>query len=116
MKKTGELQKILGVDFDDTLFTSKWPDVGDPIWPVIRHVKMRKRQGWYVILVTCRSTEETLRVAIEAARSVGIEFDAINENHPQQIELYGNDSRKIYCDEYIDDKNVTISSLGWGRE
>lgn len=109
-----QFQKILGVDFDGTLFIDRYPEIGDPIWPVIRHVKRRKQQGWYIILVTCRHKDDDIQRAIEAAASVGITFDAINENHPEQIEAYG-DCRKIYCDEYIDDKNITIDSLGWGR-
>ena len=32
-------RKVIAVDFDDTLFTYNWPDVGEPIWPVIERAK-----------------------------------------------------------------------------
>ena len=32
-------------------------------------------------------------------------FDAVNDNLPEVKELYGNNSRKISCDIYIDDKS-----------
>ena len=73
-------------------------------------MKKRQAEGWYVILITCRTSEEYIEGAINAALNVGIRFDAVNENHPALIEQWG-DSRKIYCDEYIDDKNVAISQL-----
>lgn len=34
------------------------------------------------------------------------EFDAVNENLPEMVEWYGNDSRKVHADCYIDDKCV----------
>ena len=33
-------------------------------------------------------------------------FDAVNDNLPEIIEMYGNNSRKITCDYYIDDKAI----------
>ena len=33
-------------------------------------------------------------------------YDAVNDNLPEVIEIYGNNSRKITCDYYIDDKAV----------
>lgn len=33
-------------------------------------------------------------------------FDAVNDNLPEIIEMYGNTSRKITCDYYIDDKAI----------
>lgn len=102
------IPKILGVDFDDTLFLHSYPnDFSEPCWKNINYVKKRKCEGWYVILVTCRHTKDMIEQAVDAARSVGIEFDAINENHPLLIEKYG-DCRKIYCDEYLDDKNIVL--------
>lgn len=41
----------------------------------------------------------------------GLKFDAVNENLPEVIELMGGDSRKIFANEYIDDKNVLVDSL-----
>lgn len=38
-------------------------------------------------------------------------FDAINDNLPEIVEKYGNNSRKITCDYYIDDRAVLPESL-----
>ena len=42
----------------------------------------------------------------------GLEFDAINDNLPEVVELYGNNSRKITCDIYIDDKSILPDAVG----
>lgn len=103
--------RILGVDFDDTLFLHSYPsDYSSPNWPIIEHVKQRKKSGWYVILVTCRSKPQLIQEAIDACKNVGIVFDAVNENHPMLIAEYG-DCRKISCDEYIDNKNLSIREV-----
>ena len=106
--------KICGVDFDDTLFLNSYPhNYSQPNWKIINHIKMRREQGWYIILVTCRHDKETgnfLTEAVEACKNIGLEFDLVNENHPHLIEKWG-DSRKIYCDEYIDDKNISLREI-----
>lgn len=104
------MQKILGVDFDDTLFCGGYPGSEKPNYPVIEHVKRRQREGWYVILVTCRHTQHDLDDALEKCAGVGIRIDAVNENHPALIERFG-DCRKIYCDEYIDDRNLSLREI-----
>ena len=38
-----------------------------------------------------------------------LDFDAVNESLPEVIEWMGGDSRKIYADEYIDDRNATFA-------
>ena len=48
---------------------------------------------------------------MEWYRLQGIVFDAVNEPLPEQIKRWGNDTRKIYADYYIDDKNMTIAQV-----
>ena len=38
--------------------------------------------------------------------------DNENDNLPEIVELYGNNSRKITCDLYIDDRSVCIDAMG----
>lgn len=45
---------------------------------------------------------------VEWCRVRGLEFDAVNENLPEMTEMYGNDSRKIGSDLYIDDKAENV--------
>lgn len=107
------IPQILKVDFDDTLFLHSFPyNFSEPNWKVINYVKNRKNQGWYIILDTCRTKPEFLDSAIKACAEVGIEFDAINENHPALIEKFG-DCRKIFCHESIDDRNITLDSIAY---
>ncbi len=40
-----------------------------------------------------------------------LEFDAVNDDLSEIIEQYGNNSRKITCDYYIDDKAVLPESF-----
>ena len=49
-----------------------------------------------------------LQNAINWCNSYGLYFDAHNENLPELIELFGNDSRKIGADYYCDDKNYWL--------
>ena len=65
----------------------------------------QKRSGNKLILWTCRAGE-ALEKAVSWCREHQLEFDAINDNLPEIVEMYGNNSRKITCDYYIDDKAV----------
>ena len=44
------------------------------------------------------------RSSVECCREQNREFDAVNDNLPEIIELYDNNSRKVTCDYYIDDR------------
>ena len=68
-------------------------------------IKLRN-DGHKIILWTNRGDNDEYKVlteAIEWCRSKGLEFDAVNENLPDQKKLSGY-SPKIMADLYIDDK------------
>ena len=94
---------IIGVDFDGTISLGKWPECGPPNKGLIKYLKKRKAKGDRLILWTCREGED-LDNAVRFCRINGLEFDAVNDNIPEIIEKYGNNSRKITCDRYIDDR------------
>ncbi len=94
---------IIAVDFDGTLCESRYPEIGQPNIPLINGLKEKQAQGDKLILWTCRSGEY-LEKAVEWCRSHGLTFDRVNENLPEILELWGNDSRKITADVYIDDR------------
>lgn len=107
----GREVKVAAIDFDGTLFTeNRFPEVGDPIYQNIEYVKKMKDNGVQLILWTNREGK-LLEDAVEACKSVGIEFDAINENLQWRIDLYGNDCRKIGADIYFDDKAVDLNTF-----
>lgn len=94
---------IYAVDFDGTLCESTWPEIGSPNIALIKHLIKRRSEGNKLILWTCRC-ENRLEEAVSWCRGFDLEFDAVNENLPAMIEYFGNDSRKIFADVYIDDK------------
>lgn len=96
---------VYAVDFDGTICKSKWPELGPANEEVIKYLISRKEQGNKLILWTCR-TGKMLEEAVNFCREHGLYFDAVNENIPEVVALYGGDSRKICADIYIDDKSV----------
>ena len=95
--------KIIAVDFDGTLCKNKWPEIGDPNWLLITYLKARQKDGDKLILWTCRM-DDRLTKAVKWCEEQGLIFDAVNENLPHIIKKFGGDSRKIFADEYLDDK------------
>lgn len=97
--------KIIAVDFDNTLAKTDFPTILKPNEPLIRHLINQQRLGNKVILWTCRCGED-LDAAVEWCKEQGLVFDAVNDNVPEAITAFGDNSRKIYADYYIDDKNI----------
>ena len=95
--------QIIAVDFDGTLCYSNWPELGEPNMPLIEYLKSWQKQGNKLILWTCRAGD-ALDNAVSWCNEHELTFDAINDNLPEIVELYGNNSRKITCDYYIDDR------------
>lgn len=100
-------EKIYAFDFDGTLCKEAFPAIGKPNKAIIRLAKKVKRKGNHIILWTCRNGSH-LDEAIDWCKEQGLEFDAINQNLPEILELFGSDSRKITADYYIDDKMFGI--------
>ncbi len=101
---------IVAVDFDGTLCENKYPDIGDPIQPVIDYVKRYKDSGAKVILWTNRVGTK-LYEALKWCSDHDLKFDAVNENLPCVINQFGSDTRKIFANEYIDDRCISVDQL-----
>lgn len=100
-------RKIIGVDFDGTLAVTRgtYPRIQGPIQEIIDYVKSEQAAGAYLILITMREYDE-LKDAVAWAKEQGLRFDAVNDNLPQMKEFFGNNPRKIFCNEYLDDTNI----------
>lgn len=107
------MSKIVAFDFDFTLAVTHWPEIIRPIQPIVEYAKQCKANGDQIILNTMREGEH-LQAAVDWCREQGIEFDAINDNVPCMQEFYGNNPRKIFADEYIDDHNLVFAGVGNG--
>lgn len=99
--------KVIAIDFDGCLCTNAYPEVGEPNWAVIEKAKAEKAEGAGLVLWTCRCGE-TLTAAINACQEWGLEFDAINESHPEWAKQWDSDPRKIGATEYWDDRAVRM--------
>lgn len=115
MSKTkNELPKILAVDFDGTLVEDKFPDIGKPNLKLFNTCKLAQFMGVRVILWTCRNNEH-LDQALAFCAEQGLVFDAVNDNIAECKTLYNGNTRKVFADKYIDDKNISSygDSMRW---
>ena len=101
--------KIIAVDFDGTLCENKWPEIGEANEELVGWLKTCQSEGDKLILWTCR-VGEMLENAIKWSAEKGLTFDAVNENLPEIVESFGSDTRKIFANIYIDDKNKLVAS------
>ncbi len=103
--------KSYAVDFDDTLnFAGSYPELGEPNRELIQFLKERRQEGDKVILWTCREGN-LLKSAVKFCKNYGLEFDAVNDNLRENTEYFGSNSRKVFADYYIDDRNRGFQNL-----
>ena len=103
---TEKFRPVYAVDFDGTLCTNAWPEIGAPNTRLIEQLKLARQEGVGLILWTCREGEAQAAAVLWCA-GYGLYFDAVNRNVPERIALYGGDSRKVSADIYIDDRAVS---------
>lgn len=109
--------EFVAVDFDGTLCTNAFPEVGAPNRAVIDYVKRLAADGSKIILYTSREngTRKLLDEAAAFCKAQEIPLYAINENpgnpHAAKIGLKPSDGRKVYADLYIDDKALNPAGI-----
>jgi len=92
-------EKIIAVDFDGTLVTHKFPEIGDEVPGAFEWLKHFQAAGAKLILWTIRSStyqEDAIRYCLLH----GVEFWAVNANPWQET---WSRSPKAYAHVYIDD-------------
>lgn len=70
---------ILVTDFDGTLVSDKWPEIGDVDYDLVQAFIAAKKAVHKVILNTCRKGEQ-LEKAVRFLKFYGLTFDGVNEN------------------------------------
>lgn len=100
--------KIIAVDFDGCLVVNAYPKVGEPIFKNIEKLKKEQDNGAKVILWTCRKGD-LLADAVNFCSLIGIKLDAVNENLPEIIAAFNGDTRKLFANEYWDDRAVHMA-------
>lgn len=95
---------IIAVDFDGTIVEHEYPEIGRIRPFAFESLVVLQSQKHRLILWTHRSGQ-LLDDAVEFCRSNGVEFYAVNKNYPEE-KWSEHDSRKIFADLYIDDRNL----------
>lgn len=114
--------EFVAVDFDGTLCTDAFPEVGEPKPLVIDYVKRLAAEGSKIILYTSREngSRKLLDEAVAFCKAQGIPLYAVNENpgnpHAAKNGLKHSDGRKVFADLYIDDKAINPAELETAAE
>ena len=95
--------RVIAVDFDGCLCGNRWPKIGEANKAAIRALIRLRDNGARLILWTCR-TGALLDEAVSWCERHGLTFDAVNDNLPEHIEMFGGDTRKVFATEYWDDR------------
>lgn len=99
----------VAVDFDGCLVSNAWPEIGDPNDDLFDMLIRFRQKGGELILWTCREGESLADAVLFCAKE-GLGFDALNANLPSWKALFGNDTRKLGADYYIDDKAICVKA------
>lgn len=94
----------IAVDFDGTIVTHKYPQIGDELPFAIDTLKHLQEEGHKLILWSVREGKR-LDEAVDFCARRGLVFYAVNSEYPG-ASWSGNGSRKIAADVYIDDSNL----------
>lgn len=100
-------QVVLAVDFDGTICTVSYPEIGRERMGAKEFINKLYDEGYVIVINTCRSDDgkiQAAQMAKDFLRIRGIKYHFFNENPDFLIEYYGCDTRKISADVYIDDK------------
>lgn len=104
--------EFVAVDFDGTLCTNAFPEIGKPNPVVIGYVRKLAAEGSKIILYTSREngTRKLLDEAVAFCKAHKIPLYAVNENPGNRYAgmngLEPSAGRKVYADLYIDDRAI----------
>lgn len=97
---------IIAVDFDGTIVTHKYPNIGEELPFATETLRMLIRDHHRVILWSVREGK-LLQDAIDWCRERGVEFYAVNRDYPEEEKEKNNHySRKLKADYFIDDRGI----------
>ena len=107
---------ILAIDFDGTITNGEWPfnpTLKENAKECINY--LHDILNCEIIIWTCRCNGNgynSLNDAINFLKLNDIHYDFINENG-SIMEHWDTDSRKIFADFYIDDRNFPFQDVNW---
>jgi len=103
---------IVAIDFDGTIVDDAYPKIGKPKLFAFETLRRLQDDGHRLILWTYRCGIK-LEEAVIFCEENGIQFYAVNKSFPEEDFDHKN-SRKIYADLFIDDRNLG-GFMGWGE-
>ena len=96
----------IAVDFDGTIVTHKYPEIGEEIPFAVDTLKALQQRHHKLILWSVREGE-LLDEAGQWCRERGLEFYAVNRDYPEETtDNNPHFSRKLKVDVFIDDRNI----------
>lgn len=99
----------IAVDFDGTIVEHRYPAIGKerPFATATLRQLQKDMPDMHLILWTVREGQ-LLEQAIEWCEQHGLQFYAVNANHPEELPsaTAGTPCRKVTADIYIDDRNL----------
>lgn len=95
----------IAVDFDGTIVTHEYPNIGKELPFAIETLRQLQRDGHKIILWSVREGQ-LLEEAIEWCRARGLEFYASNKDYPEETRQDKHYSRKLKAELFIDDRNL----------
>jgi hydroxymethylpyrimidine pyrophosphatase-like HAD family hydrolase len=96
---------IIAIDFDGTIVENEFPSIGPLRNGAQLYINKLHNDGHTIIIWTCRCGEDADN-ARKFLKTAGIPFHKFNENADENMALYTEDSRKVFADVYIDDRDI----------
>jgi histidinol phosphatase-like enzyme len=102
---------IAAIDLDGTILEyDGWKGpahFGKPVAGIIDELGTLKREGWAIVIWTCRANDFALKAHLEKYQ---VPYDYINK-HPWQPP---GSSHKVYADVYVDDRGLRFNGTSQG--
>jgi hypothetical protein len=96
----------IAVDFDGTVVTHRYPEIGEELPFATETLRMLIKDHHRLILWTVREGK-LLQDAIDWCHERGVDFWAVNRDYPEEEEEKNNHfSRKLKADYFIDDRGI----------
>lgn len=95
----------IAVDFDGTIVTHEYPNIGKEIPFAINVLKRLQSEEMHQIVLWTVRTGQLLDDAVAFCRERGLEFYAVNKNDPEEV-ITPETPRKLLADIFIDDRDV----------
>ncbi len=96
---------VIAVDFDGTIVTHAYPEIGKPIPFAIETLKKLQAEDHHELILWTVREGKLLQEAVDYCKERGLEFYAVNANYPEE-KYEHHTPRKLDAELWIDDKSL----------